>query len=84
MHISADPFKHSSMTVPVLLSLAGQAEAVVVGVGVVSLPVSQLHPQRILALEAQLVQQLIAQPVLTRRIPETLQGQRGAFSLYVF
>lgn len=58
---------------PVLLLLRAQGEAVVLGVGLVSLPVHQLHPQRVLALAAQQVQGFVSQPVLSQHVAEALQ-----------
>lgn len=46
--------------------------------GIVSLPVHQLHPHRVDALASQMVQNLITQPVLPWHVPETLQEEPWA------
>jgi hypothetical protein len=51
-------------------------ETLILGVGLVAFPVFQLHTQRVGRPAGQLVHHLIAQPVLSSRVTEALQGGR--------
>lgn len=57
---------------PVLLPLTAQRELVVMGVGGVSLPVVELHPQGVVTLTGQQVECFVPQPVFSQHITETL------------
>lgn len=63
------------VSVPVLLPLVSQREPVVLGVGVVSLPVLQLHPQRVLTLAGQEVQSFVPQPVFPEHVTKALRHE---------
>lgn len=52
--------------------------------GGVSLPVLQLHPQRVLTLTGQQEQSFITQPVFSQHVPEALQEERRFHSSFVF
>lgn len=53
-------------------------ETVVLGEGLVSVPVAELHTQPELPLIGQNVNELVSQPVFGRHTPEALQRERGA------
>ena len=58
---------------PVVLVLSVYVEVVIVRVGFVAFPISQLNMQAVVLGAGQLVDNIIAQPVLPRGVPKALK-----------
>lgn len=68
---------------PVMLFLTGQLESVVKSIMSMSLPVLELHTQRILCLACHLVRGFVAQPVFQSRVTKTLRKKAVAMATFI-